>query len=372
MLYRSVIKKVLFKIHPDTVHEHLLKSGKLAGQLQPVRGTLGALWSYQNEAYLAQMLAGVRFRNPIGLSAGFDTNFELPPLLRAVGFGHMEGGSVTYEPCPGNAHPWFYRLPHSKSLVVHKGLANEGTERVAERIGRYPSKMFADFPCNISVAMTNAAHVCDEQKAIDDYAGSVEVLKATGVGDIITLNISCPNTCNGEPFTTKSSLARLLDAIDAIGARQPLFLKMPADLSWKQFKPLLETAADHSIAGVIISNLVKDRSLVHPDDKLTPEIKGNLSGKPTWTTSNELIKKTRQTFGDRFVIIGVGGVFSAEDAYTKICLGADLVSLITGMIFEGPQLIGQINRDLVKLLEQDGFTNISQAIGSNLRKMNPK
>jgi dihydroorotate dehydrogenase (fumarate) len=138
---------------------------------------------------------------------------------------------------------------------------------------------------------------------------------------------------------------------------------MPISLEWDTFKKLLAVANEHQVAGITIGNLAKDRSRIKVLDPLPENIEGGLSGKPTWELSNNLIQKTYQTYHERFIIIGVGGIFSAEDAYMKIKLGASLVELITGMIFEGPQLIGQINQGLVRLLEKDGYKTIREAIG---------
>jgi dihydroorotate dehydrogenase (fumarate) len=223
--------------------------------------------------------------------------------------------------------------------------------------------MFTNFPLNISVAKTNSPKACTDTDAIADYTGSLKIIGEAGVGDMITLNISCPNTYGGEPFTTPSRLNRLLTEVDALNLVQPMFVKMPNNLPWEEFDQLLTVIARHQVKGVTISNLAKDRKKLSLKDPLPENIKGNLSGRPTWDLSNELIRKTYKKYHRRFVIIGVGGIFSAQDAYTKIKLGANVVELITGLIFEGPQLIGQINRDLVKLLKKDGYHNISQAVG---------
>jgi dihydroorotate dehydrogenase (fumarate) len=284
--------------------------------------------------------------------------------MKAVGFGFMEGGSITYHQCDGNPRPWFHRLPKSKSLVVYAGLANQGSSRIIKRLqAQFPTHR--DFPLNISVAKTNSPQACSESDAIDDYIGSLQAIKAGGVGDIITLNISCPNTYGGEPFTTPEKLQRLLSAVDDVDLAQPVFIKMPNHLPWDEFGDLLAIAARHNVAGVTISNLAKNRDQLHLQDPLPDTIKGNLSGRPTWELSNDLIRLAFRHYHERFVIIGVGGIFSAEDAYTKIRLGASLVELITGMIFEGPSLIGRINSGLAKLLQRDGFANVSEAIGAD-------
>lgn len=366
--YKHVAKPLLFKIAPDTVHARLLRVGGGAERSQAVRKILNASWAHQNRAALEQKIQGVTFRNPVGLSAGFDKNFVLPPLMNAIGFGFMEGGSITLHSCDGNPKPWFYRLPKSKSLVVHVGLANEGVSAITRRLGRYPASSLRDFPINISVAKTNSPKTCSDKEAIADYVGCLCAVKQSRQADMVTINISCPNTYGGEPFTTPGRLDQLLSAIDAVQVQSPLFVKMPSNLEWEDFNALLRVIARHHVDGVTIGNLVKDRTKAAPGDHLPSDVQGGLSGKPTWGVTNDLISRTYLTYGKRFIIIGVGGIFSAEDAYTKIRLGANLVELITGMIFEGPQLIGQINKGLVNLLERDGYTHISEAVGVAARQ----
>lgn len=367
-IYNKVVKPILFKQKPDGVHDQMIQISKILQKNSLVRSIIRASWAYRNEAMLQQTVAGITFKNPIGLSAGLDKNFELPEMLKSIGFGFMEGGSMTYEACLGNPRPWFHRLPKTQSLVVNAGLGNNGSLDSIANIQLFSSSTSADFPLNISVAMTNSPDTATETQAIADYVGSLERIKTANVGQMVTLNISCPNTYGGEPFTTPQKLENLLSAVDKVGLRQPIFIKMPSNMAWKEFEGLLKVAENHNITGLTISNLAKDRTKVDLKDPLPDSVKGNLSGKPTAKLSNELIKRTYQTFGDRFVISGVGGIFSAEDAYEKIRLGATLIQLITGLIFEGPQLIGQINKGLVKLLERDGFTHVSQAIGIDARK----
>jgi len=321
-------------------------------------------WSYTNSV-LEQTILGIDFKNPLGLSAGFDKNIELPPTIKSIGFGFMEGGTISLQSSDGNKRPWFYRLPKTKSIVVHAGLPNQGTKLVMDRIDGYPINTFDEFPLNVSVAQSNADTVNTVNKAIEDYLKGVKDIIASANVQIITLNISCPNTYDGEPFSNPKSLEKLLAKVDGLKTELPVFLKMPNHLSWERFDPLLQVAANHQVSGVTISNLAK-RSDVVLKDTLPNEVQGGFSGKPTYETSNDLIWRTRKKYKERFVVVGVGGIFSADDAYTKIKLGANLVELITGMIFEGPQLIGQINRGLVKRLQQDGFKSIKEAVGCDV------
>src|SRR5581483_8000819 len=326
--YKRAMKPVFFRFKPDGVHNHMLRAGAAVQRDAAVRGLVRTAWAYDNPLVLSQTIHGIRFRNPVGLSAGFDKNFELPPMLKAIGFGFMEGGSLTYRPCAGNPRPWFHRLPKTKSIVVYAGLGNQGVRTIVRRIKGYPSSTFQNFPLNISVAKTNSPEACSDQDAIEDYVGSLRIIQKANVGDIITLNISCPNTYGGEPFTTPERLEWLLTEVDKLALKQPVFIKMPCNLDWPAFACLLKVASRHEVAGVTISNLAKDRGQVQLMDPLPDHIKGNLSGKPTWELSNDLIRRTYHQYGDRFTIIGVGGIFSAEDAYTKIKLGASLVELV--------------------------------------------
>ncbi|MFS8117876.1 MAG: hypothetical protein ACMG55_05205, partial [Microcoleus sp.] len=313
-------KPLLFKQKPDTVHEHLLQAGSRLQRLRVVRSLVRGAWAYENKAKLSQKVLGISFPSPIGLSAGFDKNFELPPMLKSIGFGFMEGGSLTYKPCTGNPRPWFYRLPKTKSIVVYAGLANQGVAKITERIKGYDPSTFTDFPLNISVAKTNSKANANEAEAIADYVGSLTQIKKASVSSMITLNISCPNTYGGEPFTTPERLERLLQQVDKVHMSQPIFIKMPADLTWPDFDKLLVMASKHQVAGITISNLAKDRGQVKLMDLLPETVKGGLSGKPTWELSNNLIRETYKKYHGRFIIIGVGGIFSADDAYTKIKL----------------------------------------------------
>ena len=156
--------------------------------------------------------------------------------------------------------------------------------------------------------------------------------------------------------------------IDKVRLQKPLFVKMPIDKSDKEFESLLGVISRHNVQGVTISNLFKNRSQAELKDNLPDDIAGNLSGKPTFDRSNELIRIAYKKFGDKLIISGVGGVFTAEDAYIKIRAGASLVEMVTALMFEGPQVVGQINRGLVKLLKRDGYENISQAIGVDVER----
>lgn len=320
------------------------------------------LWSHKSPL-LSQEIAGLHFPNPIGLSAGFDKNVEVVPLMESIGFGFVTGGSVTGYACAGNEKPWFHRLPEEKSIVVNAGLPNEGSEMIAARLRRDAKTTARHIPLLLSVARTNSKQSSTDNEAINDYA--LGLVNLHPFADAMEINISCPNTFGGEPFTEPSRLDALLTRLDSISRAGPTFVKMPSSLPWKEYDALLAVIAKHKIDGVTISNLRKDRANID----VAMEVKGNLSGKPTEALSNSLIGKTYRKYGTNLVIIGVGGVFSGRDAYEKIKQGASLVALVTGLIFEGPQLPGQVNAELERLLKADGYTHISQAIGAAHKEM---
>jgi len=362
-LYLYVVKPILFQHKPDGVHSSMVRLTALVQRIPGVR-VLPKLWAYQNREYLGQTIHGVYFSNPIGLSAGFDKQISMARMIKAVGFGWMTGGSVTWGEYKGNDGAWFYRLPKSKSLVVNAGLPSEGTAVVAQRVSAYSKQTFKDFPLSVSVAKTNSKATATDDEAVEDYCASLKEFDALKNVKMLEINISCPNTFGGEPFTTKARLEKLLSAVDALQLKKPVFIKMPINLPKKEFDQLLKVITKHMVTGVTIGNLFKDRRAAKLEDVLPEYIKGNLSGTPTREVTTELIRHTYKKYGDKLTIIGVGGVMNADDAYEKICAGATLVALITGLIYEGPQLAGTINYDLVKKLRRDGFSNISEAIGS--------
>lgn len=365
--YAHVVKPIAFRQKPDDVHARLIG---LAGSVQkvPIVRSLPKLWRYRNDAYLKQSFFGYDFSNPVGLSAGFDTELETPRVMKSVGFGWMTGGSVTWGKYEGNERPWFYRLPKSKAIVVNKGLASEGTTHVAKRLSRYEPSLFADFPLNISVAKTNSRESVGDEAGVRDYCLSLAAFDVLEQVKMLEINISCPNTFGGEPFTTPERFELLLSQVDELHLTKPVVVKMPITISDETFDRLIDITLRHQIAAVSIGNLLKDRTKVKLLDPLPDSVKGNLGGALNREIATRLIARAYKKTHGRLTIIGIGGIMSAEDAYEKIRAGASLVALVTGVIFEGPQLVGDINRGLVRLLRRDGLSNISEAIGLNTKK----
>jgi dihydroorotate dehydrogenase (fumarate) len=364
--YGKLVKPILFKFSADSVHEAMIRTGNFLQKVAILRWLLHLTLAYRNPS-LTQKIHGLDFSNPIGLSAGIDKDAKLVGMLEAVGFGFVECGSVTYGKYGGNPRPWYTRLAATKSIIVNSGLRSEGACAVIGRSLHYKQSLLNKFPLNISIAKTNSPATSTYEAGVADYISSLKLWEKVGNAKMYTINISCPNTFGGEPFTKPEDLEGLLIEVDKLKIRKPLFIKFPIDKSWKETHELLEVCNKHSVQGITLGNLYKDRSTVQLSESFDNSLKGNFSGKPCWERSNELLKKAYKEYGERFVFSGVGGVFTAEDAYTKIRLGASLVEMATGVIFGGPSVAGEINRGLVQLLKRDGFSHISEAIGVDNR-----
>lgn len=357
--YKYLLKPIFFLQDPETVHDRVVRLGKLLGSRPLTRKMTALKLGYKNKA-LEQTIAGIHFDNPIGLAAGFDKNAELTDIIPSVGFGFIEVGSITGQPCPGNPKPRLWRLPKSEGLVVYYGLKNDGAESISKSLkGKYFS-----IPVGISIAKTNSKETVELEAGINDYLEAAK--RFVDIGDYLTINISCPNAFGGQPFHEADRLARLLSAIDTVQTKKPIFLKISPDLYRQQLDAIISVSEKHRISGFICTNLTKDRNNKQLIDKNIPQ-DGGISGKIMTGLSNKMISYMYQKTNGRYIIIGCGGVFSAEDAYQKIKAGASLIQLITGMIFEGPQVISQINQGLAQLLKKDGYTNISQAMGAEHR-----
>lgn len=359
LAYRQY-KKILFLQDPEKVHNGFTNFGEKLGSKEFTKKLISALFNYQNPM-LEQEILGIKFKNPIGLSAGFDYEAKLTQILPDVSFGFHTIGSLTFNAYEGNPRPMLGRLPKSRSLLVNKGLKNKGTENVLKSL----SNLKFEIPLGISIAKTNSKENSEDKKAINDYFQSMKICEKYALNDYYEINISCPNAFGGEAFTTPKRLDMLLTQLDKIKTKKPIFLKMPVDFSTEQTDKLCKVALKHNIQGLIFGNLTKDRTNpIFNHEEIKKAGKGNFSGLPTFKKSNALIEFAYKKYKGQFIIVGCGGIFNAKDAYEKITLGANLVQMITGMIFQGPQTIGQINHGLVKMLKRDGFKNINEAVGS--------
>ncbi len=345
--YKKALKPMLFRFDPEAVHDVFVSLGEKFGSTPAGRQLIAAMYGYRG-ADVSKTVDGIRYETPILLAAGFDYNGRLTQILASMGFGGVEVGSVTAYPCEGNEPPRLKRAIESKSLVVYKGLRNEGVDRIIERIQRRGVQQ--GLVLGISIAMTNAESSATLQGAVSDYYTSFKKLNDANIGDYYTINISCPNVYGGESFTDPDRLHTLLSRLSDVECQVPRYAKMPISIEWGQFRQLLNVLKEFDFDGAVVGNLQKDYDELDIPDEAPAEYRGGLSGKPCRDRSTELIKKTRDYCGPDFTIMGCGGVMSPEDALAKFDAGADLIQLISGMIFEGPHLM----RDIAGALAERG------------------
>lgn len=340
-MYKKVIKPILFKFNPDTVHWLFINLGVILGSNILTKWIVRKIYGYRGPD-ISKTIDGIKYRTPILLSAGFDYDGRLINILEDMSFGGVEIGSVTAKAYEGNTKPNLTRLPKTRSIIVNKGLKNKGVDHLIKRLKKQQKNKKSDFVWGISIARTNTQENSDLDAGITDYEYSFKRLNEENIGDYYTINISCPNSFGGETFAERARLEKLLEALDKVPCKKPVYIKMPISIDNSEYIDLLHVIKRHRISGVVVGNLQKDYKKIKDNISDRETFRGGLSGEPCKSRSNELIKITRATLGSRFTIFGCGGVFSPKDAQEKIDLGADAIQLITGMIYEGPGLIKKI------------------------------
>lgn len=362
------IRPLIFLMEPEQAHYSLKRMGVLLGS-NPVTKWLTALLMDYNHKSLAITVDGIDYRNPVGLSAGFDKDGELTKIYPSIGFGLAELGSFTGEICPGNPGKRLFRMIKSKAIVVWYGLNNEGSETISKRLA---GEDFGRLRVGINAANSNLTPEFDLEMSINDYLKTMKLFK--DIGDYYDVNISCPNTQDGEPFVDKKNLDALLTRINEEIrpiSDKPIYVKLAADMTLDEIDTIVDGCIEHGMDGVVCTNLAKPqyntehRPEEYPTvDGRLPKGKGAMSGLPLQRISTNVIRHVYRRTRGKLTIIGVGGIFTAKDAYEKITSGASLLHMITTMIFDGPQNINEINRGLVKLLKKDGFETMAEAVGS--------
>ena len=362
LIYQLILKPIVFLMKPEKAHDVFKSIGVKLSSNAFTLFIVKLLFSYHNKS-LNTTVDGVFYESPIGLSAGFDKDGELSKIYPRLGFGSAELGSFTGEVCPGNpgAGNRLFRLKKSKSILVWYGLNNQGSEKISKRLSNVD---FGKLRVGISAAKSNITPCFVLKHSVADYVKTMQAFK--DIGDYYTLNISCPNTQDGEPFVEKKNLDALLTAANENRVEgKPIYIKLAADMSAEEINIIVDGCVAHKMDGFVLTNLTKPS---HNSEYIKEELtfnKGALSGMPLQRISTDVIRHVYRRTRGKMTIIGVGGIFSAQDAYEKITSGANLVQMITTMIFDGPQNISEINRGLVILLEKNGFRSIAEAVGSN-------
>ena len=337
---------LLHRFDPETAHGLALKALQLG--LAPTTGTV-------TSQRLRTTLAGLSLANPIGLAAGFDKNATaLRPLSRA-GFGFLEVGAATPRPQPGNPKPRLFRLTEDTAVINRFGFNNDGMVAIAQRLKNRPRD---------TVIGLNLGANKDSENRAQDFA--LVLAECAASLDFATVNVSSPNTEKLRDLQGKDALAALLKGVmetrDTLDRPIPIFLKIAPDLSEAEIADVADVALSSGIDGLIATNTTLDRNDLHSAHKTE---KGGLSGTPLFEKSTRVLAHLHQATDGKLPIIGVGGIASAQDAYTKIKAGASAVQLYSALTYHGLGLIPQIATGLDELLKRDGFTSVAEAVGTD-------
>ncbi len=360
-MYQSLVKPIAFSMDPETAHNAVCGFLKAAQCFPGAGALLSAFCNFSDPALESEVL-GLKFKNPVGLAAGFDKNAELIRLFPKMGFGFVEAGTVTAKAQPGNPKPRMFRLIEDEAVINRLGFNNNGADAVSDRLGKVLSSCKPETPIGLNIGKSK---VTDLDKATEDYLYSFERLYP--FADYFTVNVSSPNTPGLRQL--QHQLPPLLAALQSKNkelalkaAPKPIFVKVAPDLELAELDRICENCTSQGIAGIIATNTTLSREGLSSGTDLK-NLEGGLSGKPLMNKSTAILKHIRKTAGKKLALIGVGGILSAEDAYAKIKAGASLVQVYTGWVYRGPSFVSEINKGLVRLLKKDGFKNIQEAVG---------
>lgn len=343
-----LIKPILFQLDPENAHYFVTRNLKRFNRFPGGAALSRALWDLK-DARLEKEVFGLKFKNPVGLAAGFDKNGEMISEMANMGFGFIEVGTVTPLPQPGNPKPRMFRSPADKAIINRMGFNNLGVDVVAERIAAYRRNAPTAQKGLIIGGNIGKNKNTPNEDAVSDYIKCFDRL--FGVVDYFVVNVSSPNTPGLRALQEKEPLMQLLNTLQQRnskdGISKPILLKIAPDLTNEQLDDIVEIVQQTKIAGVIATNTTIDKTAL-TNDKLKEEA-GGLSGAPLTKRSTEVIRYLAKKSNHSFPIIGVGGIHSADDALEKLEAGASLIQLYTGFIYEGPVLVKRINKQLTRL-----------------------
>ncbi|CAN7645467.1 quinone-dependent dihydroorotate dehydrogenase [Paenibacillus sp. LjRoot153] len=361
MLYKKLAKPVLFRMDPEKAHHLIIDGLSAVGNLPGSKQLLKSMYGVPESPQLTQELWGLHFGNPVGLAAGLDKNAKAVKGFSQMGFGFMEVGTITPKPQPGNELPRLFRLPEDKALINRMGFNNVGTAEMAHNLEKTGKHVI---PVAVNIGKNK---LTPNEQAEEDYRACIGALYT--YGDFFVVNISSPNTPDLRNLQHGDELKRLLSTVrDEMqvqhkkhgGAAKPVLVKIAPDLTDDELVLTVQIIKESGVSGIIATNTTLSREGLRHANR---EQAGGLSGLPLTKRSTDVIRRVYQLTDGKLPIIGAGGIFTAQDAYDKIRAGASLVEVYTALIYEGPGLLGRINKGLQELLKKDGFTHISQAIG---------
>jgi dihydroorotate dehydrogenase len=381
--YRTLIRPALFAQDSEEIHNRTLSALGWASRHENVCEALAAFYA---APALPVEVFGLQFPNPVGLAAGMDKHSAAAPIWPSLGFGFSELGGVTWHAQPGNPAPRMFRAVPDEALINRMGFNNPGAEALAQRLanwralGRWPAH-----PVGINLGKSKITPL---EKAAEDYSHSLRLLWPHA--DFFVVNVSSPNTPNLRQLQDKAALDEILAALQEVNRKcsvnpathdttshltprasclapspKPILVKVAPDLSFEALDEILELVAPRQLAGIVATNTTITRpAALDVELQRVYSESGGLSGKPLRSRSTEIIRHLHCQTGGRLPIIGVGGIFTAADAWEKITAGASLVQVYTGLVYEGPAITREIVVGLTERLKKRGMTRLEQAVGS--------
>lgn len=360
-MYAWALRPLLFLLPPDAAHTFAFAALAPVERAGALRGLIHAAMAPPRDERLVVRTMGLELATPVGLAAGFDKNALRVRALTALGFGHLEFGTVTARPQAANLRPNLFRLPIDRALINRLGFPNDGAERVAARLRALRNA--GHLPWGVSIGLSRVVPVEDIDAVIADYVESFD--RVQGVSDFVVVNVSSPNTAGLRTMQAREHARTLLGALAARAeGRVPLLVKMAPDLADPQIEDILAAVEEAGFAGVVATNTTVTRQGLATDVRRVEAIgKGGLSGPPLRARALDVVRRVRARLGRKFVVIGVGGVERAEHAMALVRAGADLVQMYTGFVYEGPGAPGRIARDLAAIVEREGARSIAEFVG---------
>lgn len=358
----GLVRRLLFVVAPERIHTLAFAMLRGATALAPARRALHRLLA-PSDPVLAGTVFGVRFPGPLGLAAGFDKDGTGLRTWGALGFGYAEVGTVTALGQPGNPAPRLFRLPADRALLNRMGFNNLGAGALAMRLAQHRP----DVPVGVNIGKTKAAPAAE---AVDDYRASARLVGP--LASYLVVNVSSPNTPGLRDLQAVESLRPILAAVlaEAAGTSTPVLVKIAPDLSDSDVDDVADLAVELGLAGIVATNTTVSRTgLRTPDvDRLGP---GGISGPPVARRAVEVLRRLHARVGDRLVLISVGGIETADDAWERITAGAALLQGYTGFIYGGPLWAKHIHDGLARRLHEGGFACLADAVGSAAAREGP-
>ena len=359
-MYRRVIYPLLQHIDAERTHEAVFGALGLVERQPALRRLLQRLVAWADPR-LQVDLWGLQFANPLGIAAGLDKNAVAVQSWGALGFGHVEVGTITPLPQAGNPRPRLFRLPADRALINRMGFPGQGAAVVAQRL-RQLERQRPIVGINLGA---NKASV-EAGRAVEDYVQAI--IQLYPYADYLTINISSPNTARLRELQGRAALESLVQQVarqrDGMPPRKPLLVKIAPDLTPANLDDLCAVCLAQGVDGIIATNTTIDRPVSLREAAKTEG--GGLSGAPLRDRATDIVRYLYSHTQGKLPIIGVGGVFNAADAFEKLAAGASLVQVYTGLIYEGPLLARRINHDLVRLMQRHNFESITQVVGSGV------